>query len=272
MQMPDAYSRRRALARDALVCLAHAAPSEDGQSDKPINLPMRNAADTAYLTALTDFLLMLGALECTAPAATVRITSFQVGYLIRLLIALLDTEAPLIADWTHQGVHPYTSHVFHSGVDLLHALEQRRLELAPQSPPLRVTTTAIGLIARRTCDGRQAFLLSWDAAASTWQFVGGKSEIGDASIRATMMRELAEELECAPLVEHVDVTLIELGPSFEEQRISPTVGLLTRTSFQAYAVRFIIPLPTLPATVRWIDDTYLLSGVTIYGQLFGAAT
>jgi 8-oxo-dGTP pyrophosphatase MutT (NUDIX family) len=269
MQLPESSSHRRAVARDALARLAAAAPTEDGQPGSPVTLAHNDAEAIAYLAALTDFLQMLGVVEQILPAEQLRIPSFQAGYFLHLLIALLDIRAPLVADWTYQGVSTNSSHVFHAGSDLLHALEQRRLELVPLSSPLRQITAAIGLIARRL-DGRQVFLVAWDAAAHSWQFIGGKVEIKDTSIRAAMMRELAEELACPPLVEDVDVTLIELGPVFEEQRISPTVGLLTRTSFQVYAVRFLRPLPALPADVRWVDQTELMAGVTNDAQPIAA--
>jgi 8-oxo-dGTP pyrophosphatase MutT (NUDIX family) len=271
MPLPEALADRRTLVQEVLARLAATAPTEDGRPGNPAGRTPDDELIATYMLAVFDVLRILGVVEPETDTHDLCVSSVQASYFLRLVGALLQLNEPLVGNWAHRGVSARTSHVFHTGVDFLHALEQRRLELEPDSEPLRSVKAAVGLIARRGPGGQIALLLIWDAAAGSWQFIGGQYDAGDTSLRATMMRELAEELACPPLQENVDVVLAELGPPFAEQRISPTLGLLTRTLFQVYVVRFITPRPELPPDVRWIDEAEIVAGTTGDGEPIAAA-
>ncbi|MBK9711415.1 MAG: NUDIX domain-containing protein [Kouleothrix sp.] len=262
---------RRALARRALQRLADSAPTEAGDPGAVVDLASGAPADDAYVAALLDALGLLGALDLGQDMQAVRVGSAQAGYLLRVLAALLDAGAPLIADWSHEGAAREATQSPATGIDLLAALERRRLELSPGAAALREIVAAIGLIARRAAGGGREFLLAWDAPASAWQFVGGRYERRDGSPRATLLRELSEELGCEPLAEGRDVLLQPIGAPFAEQRLSPTYGLLTRTTFHVYAVRFVGGAPPQGADVRWIAEPELLAGATSDGQPVASA-
>lgn len=272
MPLPTVLEERRIWLQAILERLAEAAPTETGKIGTFIDLaPLGvDPAAAGYVTALTDFLRALGAVTLDATGTRLEVPSVQAGYVLRLLHALLEHNAPLVADWPHEGVTPVAAHPFGTGVDLLAALERRRQDIAPDAGPLRAVNVAIGLIARRLPADERAYLLHWDAPAQRWQLVGGRFEHRDGTLRATMLRELVEELESPPLAEGVHVQLTELGPPFIEVRPSPTFGLLTRTTFQAYAVRFLTTMPPLHAELRWASERELLAGATTDGQPIAA--
>jgi 8-oxo-dGTP pyrophosphatase MutT (NUDIX family) len=267
---------RRALIRTALDTLAQAAPAEDGRSGTLVLLELAGDAEDAYLAALLDFLAYLGVIRLSAARSTAAVTSAQAGYLLRLLRALIDSDAPLIADWSREGVThsagqaqdrpaPHAN-TFFSGVNLLAALELHRLYSTPGAAPLREVSAAAGLVVRRDPLGRRAYLLARDEADGVWQLLGGRFEQRDGELRATLLRELAEELACEPLAEPGDVVLHELGQPFYETRVSPTYGLLTQTRFQLYMVRFTNRWPPLHSGLRWVCESELLDGRTFDGQ------
>lgn len=258
--------QRAAVLRDLLGCLDMAAPTEAGAAARPLRLELDDPAVQAYAWAWCDLLTLLGALHWQGDMFT--LVSPQAGYLVRMLRALGDAGAPLVADWRAEGVGD-TRDVFGSGVNLLAALEQRRLALLPDAAPLRETHAALGLIVRRRAEAREA-LLVWDAPAGAWQLPGGRYEHGDGSLRATLLRELAEELGCAPLAEGQQLRLAGLGGPCEHTRRSPTYGLRTRTIFQLFAVRWLVELPRLGAGLRWLSEGELLAGRTADGQPIAA--
>jgi len=104
MPLPGDSSDRRALVRDALAHLAAAAPGEDGRPGRPTALAHPDELIQAYRIALADILQFLGAVEPAAGPGGLRVTSVQASYFLHLLIALLDTGEPLVADWTRYGV------------------------------------------------------------------------------------------------------------------------------------------------------------------------
>lgn len=261
----------RSLIRRMLEHLADASPTEEGQPGRLVQFASVDPICDAYITALIDLLAFLGAVTAGNTPLTVLVPTIQSGYFLRMLSALLDSQAPLVADWTHEGVARDSAHPFATAVDLLAALERRRLELSPDAVPLRTTRAAIGLIFRRSASGAREYLLVWDAPAGMWQLIGGRFEWADETLRATMLRELVEELNCNCLVEGVDVTLDELGLPFVEDRLSPTYGLLSRTIFQSYIVRFVAGLPAMHTALRWTSEAELQAGTTLDGQPISTA-
>lgn len=226
-------------------------------------------ATRGYCTALIDILTYLGVIELS-PSGT-RVASVQAGYLVHMVSTLMKYDQSLVADWEQPGVNTTSSHPFNLGVDLLAALERRRLDIDPDAQPLRIIGAAVGFIGIRLSSDELAFLFHWDENARMWQLIGGRYEQRDGTLRATMVRELAEELECGLLIDNTHVVLTELGEPFHEERQSPTYGLLTRTTFQAFAVRFIVPLPKLHAGLRWIRESELVVGATSDGQPISSA-
>lgn len=267
--MPSQSSRsdRLNLLLSTLDQLMAAAPSETGTPAQPCSLASHH--DPATLVVI-DLLISLGALSLDSSQAQVSVASLQGGYFLRLLHALLELDAPIVADWESHGVTTSTQYPFDRAVNLLAALEQRRLDLCPDAAPIRQVIAAIGLISCRLPIGERAFLVHWDEAARAWQLIGGRFEERDGSLRQTLVRELAEELACAPLREGYDVQLTEVGAPFSIERVSPTFGLLSRTTFHMFGVRFIRSMPALHKDLRWTTEAELLAGMTADRQIIAA--
>jgi len=255
---------------EVLRRLIAAAPTETGGRGSRIALDTLGDEPLAraYARAMVELLAVLGALHIEPSGLHARVVSVQAGYVLHMFSSLIQARLPLISDWKRVGVAS-ASHSLRSAVDLLATLEQCRLEHLPNAEPLRQTHAAVGLITHRSVDEGYLYLLHWDEHAEMWQLIGGRFEDTDGTMRATMLRELAEELDCQPLSDSA-VTLIELGDPFSVERVSPTYGLLTRTVFHAYAVRFLGSMPELPANVRWISEAELLAGSTADGQPISA--
>jgi 8-oxo-dGTP pyrophosphatase MutT (NUDIX family) len=264
-----APDERSSLARDLLLLLLSAAPEENGGAGRPIGFHGRydGEAATAYAQALVDGLAFIGALAIEDD--TIRVVSVQARYLLLLILELLDGGS-LVADWHGHGVDPTSPSPLSKSVNLLRALDLRRLELLPDSLPVRETRAAIGLIVRREDTEGYQLLLYWDARASSWQFLGGRIEADDASPRAAMLRELAEELQLAALDEEA-VELVDLGPPFSETRLSPTFGLLTRTLFYPFGVVFRTEIPVLPGDVRWFSQAEVEADQSLGGEMISGA-
>jgi 8-oxo-dGTP pyrophosphatase MutT (NUDIX family) len=283
---------RRDLALRLLNLLADSAPTEDHRPRQLVWLSRYEFFDDPSALALLHLLQWLGAVHLDEQLLTAEVVSPQAGYLLRLLHELLLLKQPLVADWQREGLTPpkvadrtlldhlsrsgwgqaaMLPHIFSSGVDLLAALEQRRLELDEQAHPLRVLSAAVGLIVRRDRSGARSYLLVYDEQADAWQLPGGRFEQSDGSLRQTLLRELAEELHCLPLAEPSDLHLDELGCPFAETRLSPTYGLLTRTLFQPFLVQFAAgKLPSLHDGLRWFSESEVLAGWSADRQLISA--
>jgi 8-oxo-dGTP pyrophosphatase MutT (NUDIX family) len=271
MTLLNTHTDPRLLRRMLLERLSDAAPTEAGRPASAISLCYADDFEHGYASALIDLLVHLNAVTVDPITAELLVTSVQAGYLLRLLADLLDSDTPLVADWSHEGLTATADarHPFDRGVDLLATLEQRRLEVLPTAIPLREVRAAVGLIVRHDEFGTPSYLLMYDTHAGMWQLLGGRPELQDASLRDTLLRELAEELDCAQLSAS-DVSLDERGPLFAIERLSPTYGLLTRTTFQVYTVHFTHGLPTLHAGLRWISEAEVLAGVTTDQQRIAA--
>lgn len=271
MILLNTHIEPRLLRRTLLERLANAAPTESGQPGSAISLCYMDDFEHGYASALVDLLVHMHALKVDPITANVYVTSVQAGYLLRLLADLLDSDTPLVADWSREGLTAPADaqQPFDRAVDLLAALEQRRLALLPAAVPLREVRAAVGLIMRHDENGTPSYLLAYDTDAGMWQLLGGRFELRDASLRDTLLRELAEELGCAFLAA-ADVSLTERGPLFAIERLSSTYGLLTRTIFQVYTVHFTHGLPKLHAGLRWISEAEVLGGATADQQCVAA--
>jgi 8-oxo-dGTP pyrophosphatase MutT (NUDIX family) len=268
MMLPDAPPDQIDLLRTTLERVAQAAPTETGHPALPLRLGAAEGEDAAYMRAVLDVLGWLGAVRREGDLVVV--ASAQAGYMVRLLLALLETQQPLVADWTGEGTRSPAPQPLERAVDVLAALEQRRLHLNPHALPLREVQAAVGLVEHYDEAGRAACLVFWDKIG-VWQLIGGRRERHDRSLHDTMLRELAEELQAPALREPEQVVLAELGTPFAQERLSPTYGMLTRTIFQCYRVDFRGPVPSLPERVRRVSRAELLAGKTTDGQPIDAA-
>lgn len=258
---------RRAQTLLLLDKLINAAPTEANSAVTPITLDA-NSRDLDYILALTTGLTWLGAVELNEETLTIRVTSPQAGYALRLLRDLVSAGKPLVADWNREGVTPSDQlrHPFGAAVDLLAALDRRRHEVLPRATPVRSILAAVGVIARLEADGSRAYLLVYDPEARTWQLPGGRFEDRDQSLRDTLLRELSEELRCGVLREPDDLTLHELGSPLVEVRESPTYGLRSETLFHVFLVQITHTFFTLHEDLRWVRETDIVSGVTVDGK------
>lgn len=264
-------NRRRQLL-DTLDQLVAAAPTEAGLAGQPLSLAelRRMIGSAERLDDLLDLLGGGGLVRIAPGGDTLRVTSFIAGLFLRLLVTLGRRGEPLTIDWSTLGVAGPAPGDLPRGVDLLAAIERHRLATTPDPAPLREVRAAVGLIGGRRPSGERALLFHWDANAGRWQLIGGRYEERDGSLRATLLREIAEELGCRELAEGVDVRLREIGPPFAEQWISPTLGILTQTIFQVFAVRLLVEIPPPGATTRWMTEAEILAGVTTDRQLISA--
>lgn len=255
-------AHRLLVLRDLLSCLDRAAPTEDGAPGRALHLELDDPSVQAYALGLCDMLELLGALRWQGEE--LHLVSPLAGPLMRELRAHSIAGATLVRDWDRTGVRGDASAALDSAVNLLAALEHQRLSRDPNALPLRETTAALGVISRGE-DGARDLLMVWDAPANAWQLPGGRTLYNDGSLRATLLRELAEELECAALAEGRDLELAALGEPLACTRLSPSYGLLTRTSFQLFAVRWLTDLPALPHNVQWLSERELLAGCSNAG-------
>ncbi len=261
---------RRTLAIDLLHRLADAAPTEEGRPARPVAPITSDPFTHGYESALADLLAWLGALSFEQDGRITPAPSYLPGYLPTMLAALLELDGPLVGDWSVALSRQLHANPFRSGAELLLALELRRQELDPQPRPLRETTAALALIARREPTGEMAYLLSFDRNAGAWQLPGGRRELCDAGLRQTLLRELTEELECGPLHEPEDLHVADLGAPFIEERISPTYGILTRSTLHLYAVRLRPDLPLLSDRLAWLRESDVLNKRTPNGETIAA--
>jgi 8-oxo-dGTP pyrophosphatase MutT (NUDIX family) len=239
----------------ALAQLAAAAPTETGLPGTALHPAHLGATPgaAAYCAALLDLLALIGVVELDPARTSVRAPSFVAGYCLRVLGDLAAIGAPLIADWADPDVIGPPAGSRQRGIDLLAALERRRLALVAEPQPLREVHAAVGLIGSRLASGEPALLVHWDDASARWQLLGGRYEARDGTLAQTLLRELAEELSCVALRAGVDVALSPLGAQFAFVRLSPTFGMLTATTFQAFTVQFLTALPALNPTHRWVS-------------------
>ncbi|HEU4325936.1 MAG TPA: NUDIX domain-containing protein [Roseiflexaceae bacterium] len=261
---------RRTLAIDLLRRLADAAPTEDGRPARPVALTTDHPFTHGYERAITDLLTWLGTLSPDRDGSVMPASSYLAGYLPTMLAALLELDRPLVDDWSVALSRRLHTTPFRSGAELLLALELRRQELDPEPRPLRETTAALALIARREHTGEMAYLLSFDRNADAWQLPGGRRELCDGDLRQTLLRELTEELECGPLHEPEDLHVVDLGTPFIEQRISPTCALLTCSTLHLYAVRLHPDLPLLSDRLAWFRESDVLNKRTPNGETIAA--
>jgi 8-oxo-dGTP pyrophosphatase MutT (NUDIX family) len=263
----DTRTERPVLMR-LLDNLIDAIPAEDGRPGEFVALVHRNEFERGYTTALLHLLRTLGVIKTDRELLSAQVVSPQAGHLLLQLRELLCLDRPLVADWNRVGLSPHDQlrHPFEAGVDLVRALEERRLELRPDSVPLRRTHAAVGLLLRRTPAGEHFLLLEYDHPARQWQLPGGRHERHDLTLRATLRRELSEELGCGALLEPEDVILYDLCHVQAAARRSPTYGLLTATTFRVFAVRFVHGLPSLHSGLRWASQAEVLAGRTAAGD------
>jgi 8-oxo-dGTP pyrophosphatase MutT (NUDIX family) len=242
--------------------LARTAPTETGIPATRVPRPPLRTARDAYTAAVIDMLCWCGLLQQDEQQHTVQVTSVQAGYMLRMLEALLCLNAPLVADWTSKGMQRASADAPASAVHLLAYLDEYRRRIAPHAEPLRHVRAALALITARSTTAEPLFLMFWDQAAQSWQFIGGRYEEQDESLHQTMLRELQEELLLDTLDDTRDVCLEALGAPFALERMSPTFGLYTRTTFQVYRVQFLTALPPLHQRLRWVRESEVLAGVT----------
>lgn len=260
---------RRGLARALLDRLAAAAPTESGAPGQVVELGGVGRRD--YVLGLLDGLAFLGAVQPTPDGLGAQAVSPQAGWLLRLLSDLIDTGAPLVADWDRAGLTEpdAMSHPFGRSTDLLAALDARRRELLPAAAPVREGEAAVAVISRGGPDGDAQVLMVYDEDARAWQLPGGRCDLGDATVEATLLRELSEELGLGRLQVPADLSLVSLPPLLAT-RPSPSYGLLTQTRLYP----FLVDLHRWPdsgaAAARWLTLDELLAGRTEDGQSISA--
>jgi 8-oxo-dGTP pyrophosphatase MutT (NUDIX family) len=262
---PGTQEQKQMLMR-ILHGLAQAAPTETGMPAVQVRRPHLQTAQDGYTAAVLDLLCWCGLLQQDEQQHMVYVSSVQAGYTLQMLEALLCLDAPLITDWTSKGIQREHDDAPGSAVQLLAHLDEYRRRIAPHAEPIRQVWAAVALITARSTEAEPLFLMFWDTAAQSWQFIGGRYEEQDDSLHQTMLRELQEELLLDTLDEGSDVCLELLGEPFALERMSPTFGLYTRTTFHVYQVQFLASVPPLHERLRWVREAEVLAGTTDDGD------
>lgn len=273
MQLLELRLDRQEVLTDLLKALAACAPGEDGSAPRTLQLSHQLLNDDGYAAAWLDMLILSGVAQLESDTQLIHVPDMLSRYLLLLLADLLGPEA-LRADNRDEIEHLLGETLYRSltpTVEHLTALETYRLRLLPNAKPLRHVEAAVAVILdldRHTRERR--YLLDYDQRANEWQFPGGRCEITDRSWRDTLLRELGEELVIPNIHEFLHVVYWELGTPFTEQRLSPTYGLLTETTFQLFGARLTRRLPRMPPTLRWCSEKELLDGHTSSGETINA--
>lgn len=268
MTTTETSAARRALACTLLDRLAAVAPSEQGRAGRTVEL--EGAREQDYLLGFLDALALLGAVKLSDDGGCAAAVSPQAGWLLRILADILDTGAPLVADWEHAGLSHAESPTFPFGkaTDLLASLDARRRELLPQAAPVREVEAAVALIARPDEHGARRLLCVYDEDARAWQLPGGRREVADPSVEATLLRELGEELGLPGLRVPRDLSFTRLMP-LVSVRDSPSYGVRTRTRIYPFLVS-LWREPGAAAETRWLGAGELLAGRTGDGHAVAA--
>jgi 8-oxo-dGTP pyrophosphatase MutT (NUDIX family) len=219
------------------------------------DLPYYQEAGAGLVTLLAAW----GSIELSD--AGIRASSQPAWYFLHSLAAWLETEAPVITDWSEQkGVQSQAT--FQHGTSLVYALEQARAQRFAQAPAIRFTAVAQILIIRPGSPPR--FLVQWDARAGQFQLIGGRQK-DDEPIGQTAIRELEEELQ--QQVKHAagDFSLHLLAPVAGSRHLSPSFGALTEYHFTFFHASGL-PELILGPDDRWLTRAELLAGRTNDGH------
>jgi 8-oxo-dGTP pyrophosphatase MutT (NUDIX family) len=251
-----------------LDTLAGAAPTEEGQLGTLVDLH-HMGLDPSWLDEQINWLELRLGLIHRHDHLRVEVVSFLAGYALRILSDIIDADPTLLAYSlrTDSLLNPPTGSP--PLIAFLTALESRRIALLANPAPVREVRAAVGLIERHEPPNTHLYLLMYDIAAHAWQLPGGRHECRDGSLRSTLLRELSEELGCAPIHEPSDVELVELHRPLVSHRRSPTFGLLTRTTFHVFQVRLLRPV-FMATDLRWISTEEILAQKTVDHQKVSA--
>jgi ADP-ribose pyrophosphatase YjhB (NUDIX family) len=157
------------------------------------------------------------------------------GYFARSLAWYVAHDVPITERWRHHqapGDAPEEP-----AWDLLRRMEERRVALAPRygAPAQAVRqVSAVQILIKAVRQGAAHYLHQFDIAASQYQLIGGRVEVGEAPAR-TAERELAEEIAISG---STPVALTPLTPSdapIRQRMISKTYGALTDYTFHVFA-------------------------------------
>ncbi len=200
---------------------------------------------------LTAFGLLTGNGEPASPMAY---------YFIQSLLHTVQDGALDTTSW-QEGLTGPCSRI---GSQLVHLLEQHRLECAPAATPLRVVEAVTAVIKARRAGG-DVYLMQYDEKACQFQPLGGKREAFDASSEAALARELCEELSIATLTPGTDFRAHPIVEHVQMKEVSASLHVVTAYDHSLYHltdVRF--PLHTDHAT-RWITAAELAAHKTTDG-------
>ena len=233
-----------------LACLQRVqAPSGVEEWLRPVNRSDLSGPEIQYQQAIQDLLVALGVLTTEATA-----TSPTAYYFVQSLICMLQDHALTPTVWDSSA-----------GRQLVHVLEQVRMENAADPTPLRTVRASTALIKARHGD-QDVILMQFDEKAQQFQPIGGKQEDYDGSGEAALTRELSEELGIPELVAGRDFKIHPLALNVAVDEISASVHVMTRYYHSFYHltdVRFAIPRDDI---TRWLTLDEVLKGRTQDGR------
>jgi hypothetical protein len=225
--------------------------------DKKTADPAGNAPNEAYRRGVRDLLTALGVIS----GETGEASSPMAYYFIQSLLHSIRDNALSPSNWTGLRGDGCGG----TGLQIVHLLEENRLQCTPQPTPLRVIEAVIGIIKARRGD-EDVYLMQYDDKAEQFQPIGGKREAYDASTHAALTRELCEELALNNLTLGQDFSLRPIMEHIKRREVSASVHVVTEYDHSFYLltdVRF--PVVTDHMT-RWISAAEVAAQRTIDGR------
>jgi hypothetical protein len=233
------------------------------QSNQPAQ-PITTLADDMDTSILLGFALMLKTIGVVQidEEQNIRASSQTAKYMLHSIASFVESDTRWIEDWHTRGINPnHNGNTLHNAATLLHLLEKRRLQVIDNPKPSRSEEVAQVLIKRTNPKTQKAELLfQFDSNANQFQLIGGRRSEKDASLLATMIREIDEEV-ASPLVYdkdyHLNCIVDNLIPSIT---LSPTFGALTEYHFSVYhMVNVGMDIQTRPED-EWVPIEDMLAG------------
>ena len=223
------------------------------------------------LAGCARMLALLGVVEFTAGEITgqseIRASTQTAKYALESLASYLESGQTLVADWRKRGIKRLGSddggHILESGAAFLYLLEQRRRQIIPNPPPSRYVRVAQVIIKRQNPEsGMPEILMQYDERAGQYQLIGGRWRESDGKdLKATAIREVAEELPKAALVPEKDYALQPVVEDLQpDVGLSPTFGALTSYAFWIYHMTDLHKAVPLQSIDQWVPIAQILEG------------
>ncbi|MBN2100444.1 ATP-binding protein [Candidatus Dojkabacteria bacterium] len=169
----------------------------------------------------------------------VKSVSPTADYFLRSLARYIRKENSLISSWAKLGTTDEKGSIFDWGTKYLAEMEKRRTVKFSDKYPTRLVSVSQAIIKARVKGYEEPlFLVQLDEKIDQYQFIGGRKIGSDKDLKATIERELSEELYKNDMVKKHNYTLEPLAENMRHYEISPTFGAFTEYTFSIYQIMF----------------------------------